>query len=95
MQAARELRCRILLIKVALALLSLPAAAPPLSADTNLVDINRATASELKTLPGIRDAWAQAIIRNRPYKSKTQLFTKKIVPFTAYKAIEDKIIAKQ
>lgn len=61
----------------------------------DLVDINRATIEELETLPGIRDAWAQAIAKNRPYKSKTQLLTRKILPFSAYKAIEDKIIAKQ
>jgi competence protein ComEA len=62
---------------------------------TGLVDINRATIEELKTLPGIRDAWAQAIAKNRPYRNKTQLLTRKILPFPAYKAIEDKIIAKQ
>lgn len=69
----------------------------PLSAlaKAELIDINRATIEELKTLPGIRDAWAQAIAKNRPYKNKTQLLTRKILPFSAYKAIEDKIIAKQ
>ena len=61
----------------------------------DLIDINRATISQLKTLPGIQDSWAAAIVKNRPYKSKTQLLTRKILPFTAYRAIQDKIIAKQ
>ena len=61
----------------------------------DLIDINRASISQLKSLPGIRDAWAEAIVKNRPYKNKTQLLTRKILPFTAYRAIKDKIIAKQ
>ena len=60
-----------------------------------LVDINHATADELKTLPGIRDAYAAAIIKNRPYKNKTQLLSRGILPFTTYKGIKEQIIAKQ
>src|SRR3984885_14564949 len=60
-----------------------------------LIDINRATVSELKTLPGIRDAYAAAIVKNRPYKNKTQLLSKQIIPEAAYGKIKNKIIAKQ
>lgn len=60
----------------------------------NRIDINRASIDELKTLPGIRDAWAQAIAKHRPYKNKTQLLSRKILPYAAYKAIEDQIIAR-
>ena len=61
----------------------------------DLVDINRAGADELKRLPGIEDAYAAAIIRNRPYKNKTQLITRKVIPGAAYRKIRDRIIAKQ
>ncbi len=35
------------------------------SATRELIDINRASAVELKTLPGIQDAYAAAIVKNR------------------------------
>ena len=60
-----------------------------------LIDINRASAVELKTLPGIQDAYAAAIVKNRPYKNKTQLLSKQIIPEAAYGKIKNKIIAKQ
>ena len=60
-----------------------------------LVDINRATKDELKTLPGIRDAYAWAIVRNRPYKNKAQLRSRNVLPAATYSRIKDQIIAKQ
>jgi competence protein ComEA len=94
MRAALDIRCRVRLCILALIVsAALPVLA--LAATADLIDINSATVSQLETLPGIRDAWAQAIVKNRPYKNKTQLLTRKILPFTAYKAIKDKIIAKQ
>ncbi len=98
MFAARDLRSRVKAGAASLALL-LALQGPILSGQmqpaADLIDINRATISQLKSLPGIRDAWAEAIVKNRPYKNKTQLLTRKILPFTAYRAIKDKIIAKQ
>jgi DNA uptake protein ComE-like DNA-binding protein len=65
------------------------------SASAELIDINRASAAELRTLPGIGDAYSNAIIKHRPYKNKTQLRSQGVIPLSAYEKIKDKIIAKQ
>ncbi len=60
-----------------------------------LLDINSASESQLKAIPGVGDTYAKKIIAGRPYAKKDQLKSKKIIPDSLYEKIKDKIVAKQ
>jgi DNA uptake protein ComE-like DNA-binding protein len=69
-----------------------PAAA---TATTDKVDINTATADQLKAVPGIGDAYSKRIIDGRPYTAKNQLVSRGILPQGVYDKIKDQIIANK
>jgi Helix-hairpin-helix motif len=58
------------------------------------IDLNSATKEELDTLPGIGGAYAQKIIDGRPYKSKTDLKSKGVVPAATYEKIKDEVTTR-
>ena len=67
--------------------------APP-AAKKEPLDINSASADELKTLKGVGEADAKKIVEHRPYKTKDELVQKKVVPKATYDRIKDQIVAK-
>jgi DNA uptake protein ComE-like DNA-binding protein len=53
------------------------------------LNLNTATETDLESLPGITKTDAERIIRNRPYRSKSELLAKKILSETEYDQIRD------
>ncbi|WP_287127628.1 ComEA family DNA-binding protein, partial [Candidatus Cyanaurora vandensis] len=66
-----------------------PDAPKTVKSSTVVVDLNRATATELQQVKGIGKATADKIMAGRPYTAPTELVTKKVMSqkqFDKYKA---------
>jgi DNA uptake protein ComE-like DNA-binding protein len=75
-----------------------PAAVKPAATKATkmeLLDLNSATREQLVALPGIGETYADAIIKGRPYKTKDELVSKKVIPSAAYKKIRTRVIARK
>lgn len=90
---------KLLMVTLLIFALAVPAMAvdKPAAAQTKeeLIDINSASDAQLKSLPGIGDAYAAKIIAGRPYAKKDQLKSKQVIPAATYDKIQDRIIARQ
>ena len=64
------------------------------SGDTKLIDINSATLTDLKSLPGVGTAYARKIVEGRPYTSVDDLKARKVLSSGTYDKIRDRISAK-
>lgn len=60
----------------------------------SLIDINSASRDDLMTLEGIGEVRADAIIRSRPFKAKTDLVERRLIPEALYDKIADKVMAR-
>ena len=69
-----------------------PAAAP--AASGSLIDLNSASRDDLMSLDGIGEVRADAIIRSRPFKAKTDLVERRLMPEALYDKISDKVMAR-
>ena len=64
---------------------------PPAS---TLVDINSASRDDLMSLDGIGEVRADAIIRARPFRAKTELVERRLIPEALYDKIADKVTVR-
>ena len=96
---SRTILAAILLLTLPLSLTAQKAAKPAAStaaaAATDKIDINTASADQLKAIPGIGDAYSKRIIDGRPYTAKNQLVSRGILPQGVYDKIKDQIIANK
>ena len=72
-----------------------PASATPatVAPKAAMIDVNSASAVDLKTLPGVTDASAAKIVQGRPYKDPSDLVTKKILSDAEFAKIKDRLVA--
>lgn len=57
------------------------------------VDINRASIAELLNVPGMTPSWAGRIVRFRPYRAKSDLLQRGVLPSGVYDRIKNYVIA--
>jgi competence protein ComEA len=90
------MRVRTFLLGVALLVAATPAQAQtrPAPAAPSGIDLNSASRDDLMALDGIGEVRADAIIRARPFKAKTELVERRIIPEALYDKLADKVVAR-
>jgi competence protein ComEA len=82
-------------LALTLSVLAAPAVAqtrpPPAPAQ---LDLNSASRDDLMTLDGIGEVRAEAIIRARPFRAKTELVERRLIPEALYEKIADKVMVR-
>ena len=67
------------------------AATQPRRAQRGLLDLNKAARNDLVRLSGLGPFLADRIIENRPYRSKLDLISRRVIPDGAYRRISHQI----
>lgn len=57
------------------------------------LDLNSASAEQLKSVPGVDDARAEKIVKNRPYPTRAYLVTKGVYSQDEYYTVKDYFVA--
>jgi DNA uptake protein ComE-like DNA-binding protein len=83
-----------LLAAVVLAGSALAQTRPQPAPAASQIDLNNASRDDLMTLDGIGEVRADAIIRARPFRAKTELVERRIIPEALYDKIADKVMAR-
>ena len=68
--------------------------AAPAAPTAGQIDINSASRADLMTLDGIGEVRADAIIRARPFKVKTELVERRLIPEALYEKLADKVAVR-
>lgn len=72
-----------------------PGAKVKTGAPIKLLELNLATQEELMRLPGVDEALAERIIAGRPYRVRTDLLTRGLVPRSLYTVLRPLVTAQQ
>jgi competence protein ComEA len=71
-----------------------PAAAPAATQAAAQIDLNSASRDNLMTLDGIGEVRADAIIRARPFKAKTELVERHLIPEALYDKLAGRLTVR-
>jgi len=84
----------LLIVSLVCATMALAQTRPAPAPAASLIDINSASRDDLMTLDGIGEVRADAIIRARPFRAKTELVERRLIPEALYEKIGDKVMAR-